>query len=196
VLSRMEEAPVRQRPWLLVVTLVVTGAACMVLPFVLDKPAWISEVHPGWGGLLLAIALAVAWIRPLRPSRYPRFLALVSVCVVTVLQLDLFMAAAPSYDMRPASRFIADAQEAGREVAVLARYHGQFGFYGRLVRPLDQLDDDTLQDWVKRHPQGYLILVGKRPDEYPDAVYTQPYRGRYLAILEGRAVSDNPALLH
>jgi 4-amino-4-deoxy-L-arabinose transferase-like glycosyltransferase len=194
VLSQVEDIPVQRRPWLLAAVLLITGVTCLALPFVLDRPAWISAVQPAWGGLLVVIALGVVLLRPIRPSRYPGLLAMLSVAVVTVLQLDLFIAAAPSYDMRGASRFIAQAQHEGREVAVLPRYHGQFGFSGRLLRPLEQLDDDTLQDWVKRNPQGYLILVGKQPDEYPGAVYTQPYRGRYLAILEGRAISSIPAL--
>ena len=76
--------------------------------------------------------------------------------MVTVLQLGIFPAAAPAYDLRAISRLIAQAQAEGREVAVTDPYHGQFGFYGRLVRPLEQLDDATLQNWASRHPQGRI----------------------------------------
>jgi len=189
VLSRMQDTPVRQRPWLLAAALLVTGAACVILPLVLKKPVWVSTVHPAWGGLLLVMAIVILWMRPLRPGRYPLLVTLVSVATVTVLQLGVFTAAAPAYDLRAASQLIARAQAEGREVAVAVPYHGQFGFYGRLEQPLAQLDATTAQAWAKRYPQGYLITVADRPDAFADAVYTQPYRSRYLAILEGRAVS-------
>jgi hypothetical protein len=134
-------------------------------------------------------------MRPVRAARYPLLLAVLSVYVVTVLQLGLFTAASPAYDMRPVSRFIAQAQAEGREVAIVDRYHGQFGFSGRLVQPLVQLEATTLAAWAQQHPQGYLVMAVRRPDEFADAVYTQPYRGRYLAIREGRAVSGAPTLL-
>jgi 4-amino-4-deoxy-L-arabinose transferase-like glycosyltransferase len=193
VLSRMDAAAIRQRPWLLGAVLLVTGVTCMVLPFVLDKPAWISTVHPVWGGLLVGMAVATLWMRPVRPDRYPQLLTVLSVSVVTVLQLGMFTAAAPAYDLRPISRLISQAQAEGHEVALADQYHGQFGFYGRLVQPLEQLDDATLEAWAQRHPQGYLVMVVRSPDEFPDAVYTQPYRSKYLVIREGRAISGDPA---
>jgi 4-amino-4-deoxy-L-arabinose transferase-like glycosyltransferase len=193
VLSRMQDAPVRQRPWLLVAALLLAGSACMVLPLVLHKPAWISTVNPAWGGLLVVMAVAAAWVRPVPPARYPLLLTVLSVYVITVLQLGMFTAAAPAYDLRPISRFIAQAQAEGREVALADPYHGQFGFYGRLLRPLEQLDATTLEPWAKRHPRGYLVMVVRRPDEFADAVYTQPYRSKYLAIREGRAVGGDTA---
>ncbi len=165
----------------------------MVLPLVLHKPAWISTVNPAWGGLLVVMAVAAAWVRPVPPARYPLLLTVLSVYVITVLQLGMFTAAAPAYDLRPISRFIAQAQAEGREVALADPYHGQFGFYGRLLRPLEQLDATTLEPWAKRHPRGYLVMVVRRPDEFADAVYTQPYRSKYLAIREGRAVGGDTA---
>ncbi|MGD8874835.1 MAG: glycosyltransferase family 39 protein [Gammaproteobacteria bacterium] len=195
VLSRLEDATIRQRPWLLSLVLLVVGAACMVLPRVLDNPAWVSMVNPVWGALLVVMAIAIVWMPPVRAVRYPLLLAVLSVYVVTVLQLGLFTAASPAYDMRPIGRFIAQAQAEGREVAVADRYHGQFGFPGRLLQPLEQLDATTLAAWVQQHPQGYLVMAMPRPDTFADAVYTQPYRGRYLAIREGRAVRDAPTLL-
>jgi 4-amino-4-deoxy-L-arabinose transferase-like glycosyltransferase len=195
VLSRMEDAPVRQRPWLLGITLLVTGVACMALPFALHKPAWISAIHPAWGGLLAILAMATFWMRPIRPARYAQLLGVLSVCVVTVLQLGIFPVAAPAYDMRPVSRFIAQLQAEGHAVAVADEYHGQFGFSGRLVQPLEQLDATTVDAWANRHPQGYLVMVVRTPDEFADAVYTQPYRSKYLVIREGRMASGDTGSL-
>jgi len=197
VLSGMENAPVRQRPWLLAAVLGVMGGALMGAPVVLDKPAWLGALHPAWGGFLLVLAIAVAGLRPAPPARYVPLLTLLSVCAITVIQLAVFPVAAPAYDLRAASHLIAQAQAEGREIATVRQYHGEFGFYGRLVRPLVQLNATTALDWATRHPEGYLVITsGDMPDEFPDAVYTQPYRNRHLAILEGRVVHRYTTLLH
>jgi len=196
VLSRQDDALVGQRPWLLVAVLLLLGALGMVLPAMLDSAPWINTVSPAWGGLLLVVAIATAWLRPLQPARYPLLMVLLSVCVILVAQLGVFPVATPAYDMQAASRLVSQAQAEGREVAAVTRYHGQFGFYGRLARPLEQLNNDTASAWGKHHPEGYLVITsGDPPGEHADPVYTQPYRGGYLAIWEGRAVSNNPALL-
>jgi hypothetical protein len=39
------------------------------------------------------------------------------------------------------------------------------------------------------------VITGKKPEQYPMAVFTQPYRSEYLAVLNGRALTENPALL-
>jgi len=196
VMSRLDDVPVGQRPWLLAAVLLLTGAAGMVLPFMLEQPAWVRTVHPAWGGVLCLLALATVGWRPLRPARYPLLLTQLSVCVILVAQLGVFPAAAPAYDMRAASLVVAQAQALGREVAVVSRYHGQFGFNGRLLRPLEQLDAATAMAWASRHPEDYLVVTSSdTPGEFADAVYSQPYRRGYLAIWEGRALSDNPALL-
>lgn len=197
VLSGMEAAAVRPRPWLLAAALLVTGGALSGVPFVLDTPDWLTTLHPAWGGLLVVLAIAVAGLRPAPPARYVPLLTLLTVGSITVLQLAVFPAAAPAYDLRVASQVIAQAQAEGREIAAVKQYHGQFGFYGRLVRPLVQLNAGTAPEWAERHPQGYLVITaGDRPDELPEAVYTQPYRRGYLAILEGRVVPRYSALLH
>lgn len=196
VLSRLDQTPVDQRPWLLAVVLLLLGTAGVVLPFLLTMPLWVSSVHPAWGGLLCLLAIATVWLRPIRPARYPLLMALLSMCVLLVAQLGVFPVAAPAYDLRVASRLIAQAQAEGREVAAVSRYHGQFGFYGRLARPLEQLHAATAASWAKRHPEGYLMETsGDMPGEFAEAVYSQPYRRGYLVIWEGRAVSNNPALL-
>jgi hypothetical protein len=87
------------------------------------------------------------------------------------------------------------AQEEGRKVAVITRYHGQFGFYGRLKQPVLYIPADGVLAWAEQHPQGYLVMVYRDDlDDYPKGLFTQPYRGGYLVIREGKAVLANPEL--
>ena len=196
ILSRMDSAVIKQRPWLLAGVLFVTGALLASLPFFMEAAAWINDIHPLWGVLLMVAAVVLLLQRRLSAVATPQRLTLFSVLVIVVLHLGVFRIAAPAYDLQSASRVIARAQAAGHEVAIAARYHGQFGFAGRLTQTLVQLPADAALAWAGQHPQDYLVVITRSVEEYPKAVFTQPYRSRYLLILTGDAVVDNPAVLH
>jgi 4-amino-4-deoxy-L-arabinose transferase-like glycosyltransferase len=184
------------RPWLLAVALLVCGGLFMVLPRTLDQAPWISDVQPLWGGLLVAAAIVLVLLRPVSMVRYPVRMTLFSVFVVGVIYAGIFRTAAPAYDVQAVSRVLAAAQAAGRRVASVAHYHGQFGFVGRLQQALVQLDSDSALAWAAQHPDDLLVVMtGRTAEQYPKAVFTQPYRSGYLAVWDGRTVIENPAVL-
>jgi len=175
--------------------LALVGAAGIVLPLVLHKAPWINTVHPVWGGVLIIAALTV-FLLPPRPAA-PTLLriSLLSVFVVAVAQVGVFRKAAPAYDLQAASRLLAQAQAAGREVAVLTPYHGQFGFLGRLTQPVLYIPASVVVAWAQQHPDAYLVMVYRDGQaDFPRAVFAQPYRSGYLVIREARAVTANPDL--
>ena len=196
VISGLDEGVFRRRSWLASAALLVSGCLFIVLPRMLDQAPWISSVQPLWGGLLVAAAIVLVMLRPVSAAQYPRRLTLFSVLVVFVVYAGIFRTAAPAYDMQAVSRVIAAAQSAGRSVASVAHYHGQFGFVGRLEQPLVQLDADSAPAWAAQHPDDLLVVMtGNTPEQYPKAVFTQPYRSGYLAVWDGRTVIENPAVL-
>ena len=197
VLSGMDGRVIQQRPWLLSGVLFVMGGLLVILPFVLDTAPWINHIHPLWGVLLLLAAVVLLLQRPLRPADTPPRLTLFTVLVIMVLHAGIFKTAAPAYGVQSASRVIASAQAAGHEVAMPLRYHGQFGFAGRLTQPIVQLEAGQALAWAEQHQQDYLVIITRSAlEEYPKAVFTQPYRSGYLAIYSGEAVANNPAVLH
>jgi len=196
VLSLLPALPVRQRPWLPAVVLAVLGIAGMVLPFVLHKAPWLNAVNPLWGGLLLAGAVVLLLLPPAVPMQYPWRMVVLSVMVVVIAEVGVLRIGATSYDLRQASRLIADAQASGRSVATLDSYHGQFGFYGRLTKPVLQLAPDQALGWARRHPDGYLVFKTFRPPaQLTAALFTQPYQTGYLAFFAGASVVEDPGLL-
>ena len=198
VWSRVGERIIAQRPWLLSGVLLAAGGLLAALPLWLDTAPWIGNIHPLWGVLLVLAALALWLPPPLRAADTPLRLTLFSVLVIVIVHVGVFPTAAPAYDLRSASRMIARAQAAGHEVACASRYHGQFGFTGRLTQPLVQLEAGGALQWAARHPQDYLVVVTRSAsvvEAYPKAVFTQPYRSGYLLILTGDAVASNPAVL-
>ena len=197
VWSHMDDGVSRQRPWLPGGVLFMAGGLLAVLPLVMDAAPWINDIQPLWGLLLMGMALVMLWQRPLQAAEYPQRLTLFSVVVIVLLHLGVYRTGAPAYDVQSASHVIARAQAAGREVAIAARYHGQFGFAGRLTQPLVQLQADGALAWAAQHPQDYLVVITRSAvEEYPKAVFTQPYRSGYLFILTGEAVVNAPAVLH
>jgi 4-amino-4-deoxy-L-arabinose transferase-like glycosyltransferase len=196
VLSMLQQDPVTQRPWLLATVLLLLGVLGMVLPLSLDQAAWIREVSPVWGGLLLVMAVILLRLRSLRPLQYPRLLSLLAAAVLVVAHAGVFRIAAPAYDLQAASESVAAAQAAGRQVVALMNYHGEFGFYGRLTQPVQQLDSAEALAWAGLHPGDYLVTRGRQvADMQLEAEFLQPYRGGYLAIVDGRTLLQNPGLL-
>ncbi|MGD2113288.1 MAG: glycosyltransferase family 39 protein [Gammaproteobacteria bacterium] len=196
VLSRLPARPVVQRPWLPAAGLAGLGIAFMILPSVLDQAPWLNEVHPGWGALLLGVAMVWLSLPPAEPARYPPRMALLSVVAVAIAETGVVRIGAPAYDLQQASRFIATARAAGHPVVILESYHGQFGFYGRLTEPVRQLARGQALDWAREHPDGYLVSTGSGlPDAQDDAVFAQPYQSGYLAIHAGHQVMENPGVL-
>ena len=70
------------------------------------------------------------------PQAWPLRMALLSVVAVAMGELGVLRTGAPSYDVSAASRLVARAQADGQAVAMLARYHGEFTFRGRLQEPI------------------------------------------------------------
>ncbi|MDX2457224.1 MAG: glycosyltransferase family 39 protein [Gammaproteobacteria bacterium] len=196
VISGMDRGDSSYRPWLPAVVLLVSGGLFIVLPRTLDQAPWINNVQPLWGGLLIAAAIVLVMLRPVSMARYPVRLTLFSVFVVSVIYAGIFRTAAPAYDVQAISRMIAAAQAAGHSVASVAHYHGQFGFVGRLQQALVQLDSDSALAWAALHPDDWLVVMTRKTaEQYPKAVFTQPYRSGYLAVWDGRTVIENPAVL-
>jgi hypothetical protein len=182
---------------LLSAVLLVTGGVLAVLPQLLEAAAWLQSISPLWGLLLMVTAIVLFLLPPTRPVRYPQRLTLLSVWLVLLIHLGVYRTAAPAYDLKDAAEVIAAAQADGLEVAMATRYHGQFGFPGRLSRPLLQLDAESLPGWAAGHPRDYLVVILRTTlDQYPKAVFTQPYRSGYLGIWTGGVVAAHPDVFY
>jgi 4-amino-4-deoxy-L-arabinose transferase-like glycosyltransferase len=183
VLDAQPERPVTQRPWLLAAVLALFGVAGMAAPYLLHQAPWLNRVSPVWGGLLVGLAALTLWLPAATPQQYPPRMLVLSVCAILIGEVGVLRIGAPAYDLKAASALIARVQSRGHPVAVTGLYHGQFGFYGRLTRPLQEVAVPQLADWVRTHPGGYVVLTGRESGAgNPGVVYHQPYQGGYLAI--------------
>ncbi len=121
VLSLAEQQGATRRPRALAVLLLLGGMFLVAAPSLFAAPPWAGSVSPLWGGALIAGAVALALMKPLRMEQYPVMVAVLSAGVLSIVYLGVFRIAAPAYDLREASRVIAAAQAAGRPVASSVR---------------------------------------------------------------------------
>ncbi|TBR40589.1 MULTISPECIES: ArnT family glycosyltransferase [Dyella] len=102
----------------------------------------------------------------------------------------------PAYDFTPVAKMIAKAESAGEPIANLESNDGQYTFLGRLQKPVTQLHGmDEVKRWADTHPNGLIITYPRRlsDSDREDAVYIQPFRGIWLAILPVRAFENAQA---
>ncbi|WJW75890.1 glycosyltransferase family 39 protein [Thiohalobacter sp. IOR34] len=175
-------APAREpRAWLGPAMLLALAAALFLAPSLLhpERAPWLAEISPLWGLAPLLLAVALAGVRPRSQLQSLALTATASALVIVVLHLAVLRVAAPAYDLRPLAGRIHALQAAGRPVAHVGKYHGQFQFLGRLRRPLAVVPEWEALDWARAHPDGYLVLYNsdwKGPKQ--GAEYVQDYRGQ------------------
>jgi len=147
-------------------------------------PVWIQNVSPatglglmGLGGLLLAPA---SWPRP---DTAIMALGTASVMAVVIVIAGVVHVAAPAYDLRALSRFVAQKQAAGDAIVNNANYHGQFHFFGRLQQPLEQVRDKKVVQWAQQNPDGWIIFYPDSPHPPQGSpIFWQPYRSGSIEV--------------
>ncbi len=157
--------------------LLMGGCLIAALPFVLGRESvgpWVSALSPYWGLILLAAGLGSLAFKPATPLIR---ISSASVLFIIVAQLAIFPATGINYDLRPISRFIAQLQNQGHDIAYVGKYHAQFHFFGRLTRPIQRLSPLQTRNWIKHHPDGYLVIYDTGQRASDNTVYQQDYRG-------------------
>jgi len=179
--------------------LLALGFALAVLPLRAPShlPDWVAAISPAWGLGLAAAGAGLFLLPAVAPARAVALMAAAGVLLVVVGEAAVLGAAGPAYDLRPLSRVIRHYQAAGRPVANLGTYHGQFQFLGRLEHPIRALAPGQALAWARAHRNGYLVVYyhGGRPAPPTGAVFAQPYRGDSLAVWQARQVLARPAVL-
>jgi len=167
----------------------LAGVTLGLIP-VSRMPAWSIDVSPLIGfGLIAAGLITVIW-RPVGLLPRVSVLALAGPATILFIHMFIMPAAAPAYDIRTASRYIAGQQAAGHPVAIRGEYHSQFHFLGRLTQPVEKVAWGALKNWMDKNPDGRMILTlrGALPDGVKP-VFIQPYRGQTLTIWDARGIS-------
>lgn len=140
--------------------LALLGVALAVLPIlppVDGLPAGLRSLSPAIGVaiVLAAIALARRPRRPL-PSRITQ-VTLVSATLASLAVVVIGWQFDRLHDVNGVAQRIAAAQRAGRPVAQVGGYAGEYQFPGRLRAPLPVVAPARAAEWLRDHPRGWLV---------------------------------------
>ncbi len=172
----------RADAWAAAVAFAAIAGVMLALPAACHTcvPARVDHWPSAWWAvvpLVVAAGLVIAGIRGAETwPRVPAAMAAVLIAMTAwagpVLGLER---------TEPVAMAIHEAQEAGREVASLRHYKGEFEFTGRLTRPIASFDDPVaLAEWARDHPDGYVIIP--RAPAAGGPVFTTSYRGGVTAL--------------
>jgi len=96
-----------------------------------------------------------------------------------------------NFDLTPTAQQLAIAQAAGRPIANIGTYEGQFHFAARLTGHIDEIRPHQLADWARAHPNG-LVIDYRSKLEPADLRYgrlIQPFRSRWLTLWDAPALA-------
>lgn len=180
------------------------AVALLGLVFV-AHPAWAprlwlaSFADNDWrlAGVLLLVVAAAALMAG-RGDHGPRGMALLSAGLVAVLLLGVLRPLSPVFDMTPLAGELKRLEEQGVPVAHASAYNDQYQFYGRLLRPLQEIGRADVARWLAAHPQGRVVAYLRKPGEVAavQPLFAQPYLDGAAVLLDreaaGRMAGEKP----
>lgn len=184
VLGRPAEVPGRWERLPVALWVAVAGAVLLVLPMM--------SISSGDGAVQMALEVPLAsklalLVTGLALLSWPfddvvatvRGVALSMLVVLLAAHLGYREHGTELYDLRPFAGRLAEVEAAGAPVAHWRKYSGEFEFLGRLRCKIVELHDvASLQQWLKAHPDGYLVVKNKAANPLADgAAFSQRYKG-------------------
>ena len=189
-LSQREAAHL-ERPWLAAAVIALLGAAVIVMGIWPPAAAalwWPHDALAWWFALLPvgAAVMLVGWQRGrITRNAALHVLAASSTVLLCGLQLAAARAALVPYDTTPMAAAVKQAIDAGRPVAMLNAYNGEYHFAGRLRGVhIDVLPTADADAWLQSHPTGLLLRYdrGRTPPPMRDIVARHPFRNGWATL--------------
>ena len=86
------------------------------------------------------------------------------------------------YDLEPVAALLKAGEQAGRPIAFVGPYAGQFHFLGRLDRHFEETTHDSLAAWAAGHPLGLVVRAVGSPRHAGGGLISRPY-GEYAVAV-------------
>jgi 4-amino-4-deoxy-L-arabinose transferase-like glycosyltransferase len=147
---------------------------------------------PSGSTYIASAGLLIAGLFLLIPSRSPdRAATRLALGITAVLLFGLCQAGKSfieQYRMKEVAMRIKSEMDAGRTVANIGNYHGQYQFLGRLEKPIIETEEQSPEDinrFVNSHSGALFISYKHETNELPDGAnvrYIHAYRGRNVIL--------------
>ena len=179
------------------VVIIVFGAIILFSPTVtamLGKPEYGKDVIILWSIPLFVSGLFLLIQPPLSIMNRCLTIGIISVILVITIHGISKPRLDKAYDLRTISNILLNAQKQGYLIANMDKYHGQYNFLGRLIRPIVVTDSKLLEGWLKKNPKSKIVSYHYTSPEQNRPEYFQAFRGRYIAIWNGTRLVKNPKM--
>jgi 4-amino-4-deoxy-L-arabinose transferase-like glycosyltransferase len=165
-------------------------------PWVSDMPA--APLYAA-GAMLAGLGVAIAAARGRRLESRIRILCATTCAMTLVLAWALMRVSSPAYDVRPMSAYLAVLEPQGAPLAAIARYDGQYLFYGRMKAPVEPIPGGAAGEWARAHPGGYILSYQRRSDWQPAGApapaRAERYRGGTMVVWHARDIVAHPEIV-
>lgn len=155
---------------------------------------WIYEIPPWWL-LVTFFSGLMLYTGKIRLENPVALTAIATLATIFAFYVCTLLATRPFTGIDHMAHIIADLQDKNIPVAHIGSHREQFEFNGRLKKPLEKVERDTVKTWARMHPDGYVIARVSEsgyPDVQRHIIYKQPYRFRQELIL----ISSEGILVH
>lgn len=96
-----------------------------------------------------------------------------------------------NYDLSPTADLLQRVQAAGRPIANVGAYEGQFHYHAQLSGSIAEIRNDGIGAWAKAHPDGVVVRYPAKLDPRARryALLIQPFRSRWLEVWDAATVA-------
>ena len=152
-----------------------------------QPPLWLVELSTeAWIAVILC--LATLWlVAALAPKLRLTALTVMAAALFAVGQGAGHGLAYAHFDLRPIARMLAVHDDG--PIAMAGLYQGEFGFLGRLQRPLETVAWKQADAWLAANPQGLMVIRNKGSEPIAlqgERRFVMPYRDRWISVWSGR----------
>lgn len=149
-----------------------------------------SWIFSGAAMIVLAFGLALSS----RKGLSARSIGVFSTGLAVVFTVGFLRPLAPIFDMTPIAKQLQRLESQGVPVAHASAYNDQYHFYGRLLRPLDEISRNQVGEWLRQHPDGRVIAYLKKPGDVAAVKpeFAQPYLDGAVVLVNAEAAARLP----
>ena len=178
---------VKPNDFLPFLTILIFGLILLILPLIpgLKLYHWLQNRLAWWAFLIILTGLGgiltIAKTRSISPYH-------VSMAVLMVLAISLagfFSSTGNAFHLRDAAQQLEVYRKLGDPIAWAGKYDGQFQFLLRSTEPMEVIDKNMIDSWLRSHPHGHVISIKKVSEESSQSLkidYMQYYREDKLWI--------------
>ncbi|MGX2963271.1 MULTISPECIES: ArnT family glycosyltransferase [Gammaproteobacteria] len=175
----------------------VVGILILIVVLIFGSQFWVSkafrsaeitDLYQSWGILPLLLIGLLLWKKTLPIDRLALNIGALLLSLSALLA-SLSPVLKNVYDVTEPGQRIHQLQSEGNQVSFIGKYHNTFGYAGKLEIPLHLVPSNQAErDAFLRTEPGYTVWIQRHESKAleENAIYTTPFRGQRLYVIENK----------